>query len=236
VDHRNAQLQEINQQLPEKLNLEIEAFGEREKFDEFLNGLMRGTGFTTQAREALVQQTSSGFEIFKRWESIKESELTPAMAGKLEEVMYTRFTEFISFSAPDSRHITFEDKRINELSLGKRAMALLVLLLSLKDYPIIIIDQPEDDLDNETIHRMIVDPLREHKGQTQFIIATHNPNIPVLADAEQVIDCHEIARGEYEQHHGSLDKPSTKSAIITIMEGGEKAFERRHQIYSQWTK
>lgn len=236
ADHRNQQLQAINQELPEKLNLEIEAFGEKERFDQFLDGLMRGTGFTAQARETLVGSCSSGFEIFKRWKSIKESEITPAMAAKLGEVMKKRFVEFLTYATPDSRHITFDGKRINELSLGKRAMALLVLLLSLKHYPIIIIDQPEDDLDNETIHRMIVDPLRHHKGQTQFIIATHNPNIPVLADAEQVIDCHETSKGNYEQNHGSLDKPATKDAIITIMEGGEKAFERRHEIYSQWTK
>lgn len=236
ADHRNHQLQSINQELPDKLNLEIEAFGEKEKFDSFLDSIMKGTNFTTQARDALVQSCSSGFEIFKRWDSIRESEITPAMAGKLEDVMYKRFVEFLTFAAPDSRHITFDGKRINELSLGKRAMALLVLLLSLRNYPIIIIDQPEDDLDNETIHRMIVDPLREHKGHTQFIIATHNPNIPVLADAEQVIDCHETSKGQYEQNHGSLDKSSTKSAIIKIMEGGEKAFERRYEIYSQWTK
>lgn len=236
ADHRNQQLQAINQELPEKLNLEIEAFGDKEGFDQFLDRMMKGTGFTAQAREALVASCSSGFEIFKRWQIIKESEITPAMAGKLGEVMKARFIEFLSFAAPHGRHITFDGKRINELSLGKRAMALLVLLLSLKNYPIIIIDQPEDDLDNETIHRMIVEPLRQHKGQTQFIIATHNPNIPVLADAEQVIDCHETSKGNYEQNHGSLDKPATKDAIITIMEGGEKAFERRHEIYSQWTK
>ena len=236
TDHRNDQLRLINDELPEKLNLEIEAFGDKEKFDLFLDKLMKGTNFTAQAREALVRSCASGFEVFKRWETIRESEITPAMAAKLEDAINQRFIEFLTFAAPDGRHITFDGKRINELSLGKRAMALLVLLLSLKNYPIIIIDQPEDDLDNETIHRMIVEPLRQHKGQTQFIIATHNPNIPVLADAEQVIDCHETSKGQYEQHYGSLDKPRTKEAIITIMEGGEKAFERRHEIYSQWTK
>jgi len=235
VDYRNAQLAEINAQLPDKLNLEIEAFGEKGAYDEFLGGLLRGTNFTANARQVLVDSSHSGFEIFKRWSSFK-SEMTDAMASKFEDVLEQRFVEIVTYAAPDSRHVTFDGKRINELSLGKRAMALLVLLLSLKDYPIIIIDQPEDDLDNETIHRMIVEPLREHKGNTQFIVATHNPNIPVLADAEQVIDCHETEKGQYEQFRGSLDKPSTKNAIITIMEGGEEAFERRHEIYSQWTK
>lgn len=235
VTHRNAQLSEINAQLPEKLNLEMDAFGEKEAYDEFLEGLLRGKNFTANARQILVDSSHSGFEIFKRWSSFKQ-DMTEAMASKFEDMLEERFVEIITYAAPDSRHVTFDGKRINELSLGKRAMALLVLLLSLKDYPVIIIDQPEDDLDNETIHRMIVEPLREHKGQTQFIVATHNPNIPVLADAEQVIDCHETEKGQYEQHHGSLDKPSTKNAIITIMEGGEEAFERRHEIYSQWTK
>jgi len=236
ADHQNHQLIEINKQLPEKLNLEIEAFGDKAAFEQFIEAMMKGTGFTAQAREAIVSSTASGFEIFKRWEALTESELTPAMAAKLTDALDENFAGFLTFASPDSKHITYDGKRINELSLGKRAMALLVLLLSLEDYPIIIIDQPEDDLDNETIHRMIVEPLRMHKGKTQFIIATHNPNIPVLADAEQVIACYETVRGEYQHQAGSLDKPLTKNAIIKIMEGGERAFERRHEIYSQWTK
>ena len=236
-NHQNSQLAHLSTGLPEKLNLEIEAFGEKERFNAYLDGLMKGSGFTSQARETLVSQTSSGFEIFKRWESLKRSELSPAMVERLETAMADNFLEFITFATPDRRHITFEERRITDLSLGKRAMALLVLLLSLKNYPIIIIDQPEDDLDNETIHRMIVEPLRQHKGHTQFIIATHNPNIPVLADAEQVIACYESAKGEYDHTKaGSLDKAEIKEAIITIMEGGEQAFQNRHRIYSEWTK
>lgn len=235
--YQNGQLAEINAQLPEKINLEITPFGDNDAYNTFLEDLMRGTNFTSQAREKLIQVTSSGFEIFKRWDVLKESELTPAMATRLEEAMNANFLDFLTFAAPDSRHITFDGRRISQLSLGKRAMALLVLLLSLKNYPVIIIDQPEDDLDNETIHRMIVEPLRQHKGSTQFIIATHNPNIPVLADAEQVIACYETAKGEYDHSQsGSLDKPAIKAAIITIMEGGDEAFRRRHEIYHQWTK
>lgn len=235
--HQNGQLSEINQQLPEKINLEIAPFGDKENYNTFIEDFMRGSGFTAQAREKLVQDTSSGFEIFKRLEVLKESELTPTMAAKLEEAITARFVDFLTYAAPDSRHITFDGRRISQLSLGKRAMALLVLLLSLKNYPVIIIDQPEDDLDNETIHRMIVEPLRQHKGRTQFIIATHNPNIPVLADAEQIIACYETAKGEYDHSQsGSLDKPAIKAAIITIMEGGDEAFRRRHEIYHQWTK
>jgi len=107
--------------------------------------------------------------------------------------------------------------------------------MSLEDHPLFLIDQPEDDLDNETIFRHVVEPLLGRKHRSQFIVATHNPNIPVLGDSELVHACREVDKGRYDHSSGSLDAVATRDAIVSIMEGGAQAFEQRQKIYSQWT-
>ena len=107
--------------------------------------------------------------------------------------------------------------------------------MSLEGHPVFLVDQPEDDLDNETIFRHVVEPLLKGKMRSQFIIATHNPNIPVLGDAELVHSCRESGKGSYQHTSGSLDSATTRDAIVSIMEGGAQAFEQRQKIYSQWT-
>lgn len=227
---------EINQRLPEAINIHQDFQGDEDGFRSFLGGIFSGSGFTTAAYDALVDGASHGLDLFERRRSFIETELTDKMAEKFAATLEENFKEILTFSPQDLRMIEYGGTRISELSLGKRAMALLLLLLSLDTHPIIILDQPEDDLDNETIHSYIVKPLIENKDRIQFIIATHNPNIPVLGDAEQVIACYEETKGQYREDFGSLDIPETKDAIIDIMEGGPQAFEKRHDIYTLWAK
>ena len=108
----------------------------------------------------------------------------------------------------------------------------MLFILAQKDNDIIIIDQPEDDLDNQTIYEEVIKAIRELKPEVQFIFATHNANIPVLGDAEKVVAC------EYGQKincfEGSIDKPEIQDKIINIMEGGKDAFSRRRDIYNLW--
>ena len=97
----------------------------------------------------------------------------------------------------------------------------------------IIIDQPEDDLDNQTIYEDVIKLVRRLKPTTQFIFATHNPNIPVLGDAQQVVAC-EYTEDAIRTNAGSIDVPSQQEAIVKIMEGGREAFRRRKEIYQGW--
>lgn len=77
-------------------------------------------------------------------------------------------------------------KELDELSTGQKATAVLLLLLLEADAPLIV-DQPEDDLDNRFIADCVVPAIREEKHKRQFIFSTHNANIPVLGDAEQIV-------------------------------------------------
>lgn len=230
------QIHTINQRLPDQINIHQDFQGDQDNFRAFLESVFAGSGFNTASYEALLSGASHGLDFFIRRDAFKQTELTPKMSEKFTVKLEENFKEILTYSPQDLRMIQYGGTRISELSLGKRAMALLLLLLSLDTHPIIILDQPEDDLDNETIHSYIVNPLIDNKDRIQFIIATHNPNIPVLGDAEQVIACYEENKGQYREDFGSLDMPETKDAIIDIMEGGPESFEKRHDIYTLWAK
>ena len=93
------------------------------------------------------------------------------------------------------------------------------------------IDQPEDELDSNYIFSDLVPLLREVKGRRQLILATHNANLPVNADAELVyaVEARD-GRGEL-RAEGGLDRPPVIQAVLDIMEGSEKAFRRRSEKY-----
>src|SRR5690606_21973056 len=106
------------------------------------------------------------------------------------------------------------------------ASALILFILTLKENDIIIIDQPEDDLDNQTIYTDVITELKKLKSETQFIFATHNANIPVLGDCEQVICC-SYENGVVKTDIGGIDDTYIQKKIVNIMEGGEEAFNHR---------
>ncbi len=118
-------------------------------------------------------------------------------------------------------------------SLGQRASALILFILNQRENDIIIIDQPEDDLDNQTIYEDVIKLIRQMKAEVQFIFATHNPNIPVLGDAEQVYSC-SFMDDKVSVQAGSVDDSNTQKIIVNIMEGGQEAFNRRKEIYQIW--
>jgi ABC-type Mn2+/Zn2+ transport system ATPase subunit len=131
----------------------------------------------------------------------------------------------------DKPIITLDGKSIEELSPGQRCSALIPIILVEGDSPLII-DQPEDNLDNKMVFDLVVDILRGLKEQRQIIVATHNPNIPVSGDAEQVIVFESPNKNYCEIiEQGSIDEENIVKQIKAIMEGGDKAFEVRMKKY-----
>jgi AAA domain, putative AbiEii toxin, Type IV TA system len=124
-----------------------------------------------------------------------------------------------------------EPRPLEVLSPGQRCSAILPILLLSGDYPLVI-DQPEENLDNRLIRQVIVNILATTKLKRQIIIATHNPNLPVLGDVEQCIALQ--ARGRdlsYVVATGNLDSSAVTHYITDIMEGGREAFQYRQSIY-----
>lgn len=115
-----------------------------------------------------------------------------------------------------------------ELSRGQKCTALLPILLARRDSPLII-DQPEDNLDNHFIYETVVDSLRRLKPRRQMIFITHNANIPVLGEAELVVVMNSDGRRGYVEKAGSVD--DCRREIIDLLEGGEEAFQLRRKRY-----
>ncbi|WP_346362398.1 PHP domain-containing protein [Ralstonia pseudosolanacearum] len=126
------------------------------------------------------------------------------------------------------RHVSRE---FSKLSLGQQQSILLALMLSANSDKPLIIDQPEDNLDGEFIYSTLVPVLRRVKERRQVIIVTHNPNVAVLGDAEQIIVMKaNNDRGEIVSR-GSIDKADTRNAACAILEGAKEAFTRRAKMY-----
>jgi PHP family Zn ribbon phosphoesterase len=127
-------------------------------------------------------------------------------------------------------------KELDQLSTGQKATAVLLLLLLESDAPLVV-DQPEDDLDNRFIAECVVPTMREEKRKRQFIFSTHNANIPVLGDAEQIVGLTPVVEGGIEHATipeglcGSIDTPAVKELVKELLEGGQEAFEFRKQKY-----
>lgn len=139
------------------------------------------------------------------------------------------------------RYIDDQDRRkpFSKASPGQQASALLELLLQ-QSAGTLIIDQPEDDLDNRVVMK-IVDLIRISKNNRQLIFTTHNPNVVVNGDADKVIalDANDASRRPNLptpeitiDADGAIETPEIRSAITKIMEGGEEAFELRRKKYN----
>lgn len=125
---------------------------------------------------------------------------------------------------------------LDRLSTGQKATAVLLLLLLDAEAPLVV-DQPEDDLDNRFITDGIVPRMREGKQKRQFVFSTHNANIPVLGDAEQILGLTPSGEAEggsaeiKQEHRGSIDVAPVRALVEELLEGGAEAFERRRRKY-----
>lgn len=116
---------------------------------------------------------------------------------------------------------------IRQASAGQRSAAMLAFLLAHGNEPLVL-DQPEDDLDNHLIYGLVVQQIRSNKLRRQLIIVTHNPNIVVNGDAE-LIHVLDFNHQCHVKHAGSLQNQSMRSEVCQVMEGGDEAFARRYQ-------
>jgi len=183
----------------------------------------------------LALQTPEGVPVFKRDEAttILDRLAEPAVKFALEratlhDLPRLQVSRPISDGAGEKRYIV---RDFAKLSLGQKQSVLLALMLSSNSDKPLIIDQPEDNLDGEFIYTTLVPVLRRAKERRQVIIVTHNPNVAVLGDAEQIVVMKALNdRGEIVAR-GSIDSPETRDAACAILEGAREAFLRRAKIY-----
>lgn len=158
----------------------------------------------------------------------------PALFMQIEELELTATTTIALNTASDGEQPNWQ--LLEHLSTGQKATAVLLLLLLDSEAPLVV-DQPEDDLDNRFITEGVVPIMRDEKLRRQFVFSTHNANIPVLGDAELILGLR--ASGEGKEGHaridphymGSIDEQSVRELVEEILEGGKAAFEMRRAKY-----
>lgn len=130
--------------------------------------------------------------------------------------------------------LRWHDKPLDQLSPGERGTLLLIfyLLVDKRDVPLII-DQPEENLDNQTISTMLVPAIKEAKRRRQIIMVTHNPNLAVVCDADQVIHARldKLNGNRVVYSCGSIENPRITRLIVDILEGTKPAFDLRDGKY-----
>jgi DNA repair ATPase RecN len=179
--------------------------------------------------------TDEGVSIFSRADAALVLEkLSPSTVRfRLERALVfdrPRLTITKLITAPDGKkHPRMREFR--QLSLGQQQSVLLAVMLSADTNTPLIIDQPEDNLDGEFIYQSVIPVLRRVKERRQVIVVTHNANIAVLGDAEQIV----VLRATNEQgiivSRGSIDDPGTRESACALLEGSREAFQRRARIY-----
>lgn len=128
-----------------------------------------------------------------------------------------------------------DQKDLSELSPGERGGLLLVfyLMLDRQDIPLVI-DQPGDNLDNKSVYEILVTFIKQAKNRRQIILVTHNPNLAVVADAEQIIHVSidkKDGMNDFDFFSGSIEDARINQAVVDILEGTMPAFDNRRLKY-----
>ena len=246
---RQQYISQIASKLPKgktdvEVALDVIEQGERNKFIEMLNNKL--VGLSKHWREggypSMIAEHYTPIEFAEAIKSADINSLINAgfdqdtaiailshLIDKHEDIM-----EIEACECTDLPKIYFDiqgvNKQIEDLSPGQRCTALLPIILLETDTPLIM-DQPEDNLDNQFIFDLVVNTMRSLKECRQIIVATHNPNIPVSGDAENILVFKPRGpKGEVERN-GSIDYGPIIEDVKTIMEGGEEAFVVRAKKY-----
>ncbi len=239
----------VNQKLRDKVQVEVTAGGDREPLfrilrDEVGGRLSEAIDSLRATRDLSLTQFVEGCRAGNDALN-KAFGITPAQADRLAKAEPEVLMRIEELDLPPTTSIRLNTapagnppawQALEELSTGQKATAVLLLLLLESDAPLIV-DQPEDDLDNRFITEGVVPRMRDEKQRRQFIFSTHNANIPVLGDAELIVGL--TASGEAEhghariasEHMGSIDSKPVRELVEEILEGGKEAFERRRRKY-----
>lgn len=239
----------VNDQLEGKLRMDVEYIGDTVEFRERLSAALKGSRVTADALDALVGR--SGTDGVELASAVEQGEDAVCQAFSITSANAQRIVRWLTDDAARLRQIEVlapDDtvsialvvdglpRDLAVLSGGQKATALLLLLFAQGGRPLIL-DQPEDDLDNRFVYEDVVGLIRLEKGvkdpsrRRQIITATHNANIPVNGDAELVLSLADQGGHCVVRTRASIDDSGVREEIRTVLEGGEEAFRRRAEKY-----
>ncbi|MFT5195351.1 MAG: putative metal-dependent phosphoesterase TrpH [Cellvibrionaceae bacterium] len=252
---RQQKAADLNQLLTGTVRVELTRDGNQERYAEFLIDLFKRHNARVNKKvvDSIVAAKKSPPELaqaIRAEAALLDETLSPlehlfgvseAYRKRLIQIDEAGLFELELFDVPDRPDIQLRVGEVYRsltppagvagLSTGQKCTAILSLILVERNTPLII-DQPEDDLDNAFIFSEIVQTLRREKERRQFIIATHNANIPVSGDAELIMLMKADAQHGWIECAGSIDDPAIREPVENILEGGREAFRLRQSKYN----
>ncbi|MDE2822853.1 MAG: AAA family ATPase [Chloroflexota bacterium] len=239
----------VGRELSDRVRVEVTAAGDRGPLfrllrDEIGGRLREATDALAKVKDFSLPQLAASCR--KGSDAVQQTFSVPAaQANRLAEAPDDALMRIEELELPATTTIQLNTApageppswhALDDLSTGQKATAVLLLLLLESDAPLIV-DQPEDDLDNRFITEGVVPRMRDEKRHRQFVFSTHNANIPVLGDAELILGL--TAAGEAgdghariaSEHIGSIDAQSVRELVEELLEGGKDAFEKRRLKY-----
>jgi ATPase subunit of ABC transporter with duplicated ATPase domains len=238
---RQTIVKRINDTLSPSICVEIVQFGNPEQYRELLVEKLSGNNMKQGVVANKIVTTFGPIELSdavkqkNKQALIDKAELNADQAEKVISALSD--TEILfkleTVELVDLPTIQLSDggvyKASSLLSTGQKCTAILPILLMDSENPLLI-DQPEDNLDNRFVYETIVDSISKVKKKRQLMFVTHNPNIPVLAEADKVIVLESDGTNAKLLNEGTVDH--CKDHIVTLLEGGEDAFNRRKARYA----
>jgi len=238
---REAVALRINAHLSPSIRVSIAQYGNPERYQKLLEEGLKGA----RIKHVIVaQKLANAFwpgdlvALLRRRDAnslIETAGLNPDQADKVLAALSNSpvLFDLETVELLDLPRIELKDgetyKESLSLSTGQKCTTILPILLLDSDNPLLV-DQPEDNLDNRFIFEAVVDSIRKVKTRRQMVFVTHNPNIPVLGDAERVFVLDSDGASARKANEGSVDQ--CKSDIVTLLEGGEDAFKARKHRYA----
>lgn len=237
----------LNASFNEDVVITLDFGGIKDEYQEKLRNALKGSGLrynelVTKIASSFTPDTFADLIHKKDLETLKNimgiddiraNAIISALSESEEiydlECLYCHdLPEFKLKIASDSPNKEDNYRKTDELSMGQRCTTVLPIIFAVSNNPLII-DQPEDNLDNKYITQRIHEIIRQQKEKRQLIFITHNPNIPVLSDADLNIFL------VYNERRSQIEKTGNvtevKDEIVSLLEGGEDAFKKRMEIY-----
>jgi hypothetical protein len=240
-DEREAIVAALNAQLGPIVKIDLFKSAGTEEYKSAIVSALRGSGLHYNSLAPLIADAIAPHELVD-WIETQDNRAFASVLGLdadraavVLNALSGSTPELISVNVPDEVELMLLDgvdyKSTDRLSIGQRCTVVLPLLLGHSGDPLLL-DQPEDHLDNAFIADTLVASLLRRQPDVQYIFTSHNANIPVIGNAENVIVMASDGENGYLANSGGLQDASIVEAIERIMEGGAEAFDKRAAFYN----
>ncbi len=231
----------LNASLGPEIKMEVRQAAEYADYVSVITSALRGSGLRYNELAPLIAGSLSPRELVEAVER-QDHDFVVSAAGIprdraarfLASLKDARLESILTVTVDDDAILQLLDgkdyKDVQHLSVGQRCTVVLPIVLEHRDR-VLIVDQPEDHLDNSFIVQTLIKALRQENRPGQMLFSTHNANIPVLGDAQRVFVMKSTGERGYIDVFGPLDDHQIVQAISTVMEGGKEAFDTRAKFY-----